>query len=341
MNNTDSSIPLVCIVGSSRSGTTMLNRILGNHPAILGLNELHFFGRIWDMDPASRWDRAKAIKEAADLFCVARRSIWNNGPSAQETETATSLVDDALARSSSGTLSPQTVFAAVMGVLLNEAGKSMATDQTPRNILYAEKILAMFPEAKIIQLIRDPRAVLYSQKNRWKQRSLGFKDTPVTNLVRVFVNYHPFTTCKLWLAACRKGKKLQGNNNYMAVKFEDLVDSPETVVGNMCTFLGLDFFPYMLDVPQVGSSNAVHNANAKGVSRSVVDAWQGKLSPAELWICQKMAAAEMAELDYSPVPVALPVPGLIRQALTYPLHAAAAIAVNPRLVFRVLKRLNN
>ena len=37
----------IFVVGSSRSGTTMMGRILGSHTDIFTFNELHFFGTIW------------------------------------------------------------------------------------------------------------------------------------------------------------------------------------------------------------------------------------------------------------------------------------------------------
>ena len=40
------SISYVFIVGNSRSGTTMMSRVFGNHPEIHAFNELHFFGNL-------------------------------------------------------------------------------------------------------------------------------------------------------------------------------------------------------------------------------------------------------------------------------------------------------
>ena len=37
----------IFVVGSSRSGTTMMGRILGNHSDVFTFKELHFFGTIW------------------------------------------------------------------------------------------------------------------------------------------------------------------------------------------------------------------------------------------------------------------------------------------------------
>ena len=46
--------PLVFVTGASRSGTTMLARMLGAHSAISAFNELHYFGSLWDPYESSR-----------------------------------------------------------------------------------------------------------------------------------------------------------------------------------------------------------------------------------------------------------------------------------------------
>ena len=38
---------MLFVVGNSRSGTTMMGRILGNHPDVFTFGELHFFGQLW------------------------------------------------------------------------------------------------------------------------------------------------------------------------------------------------------------------------------------------------------------------------------------------------------
>ena len=37
----------VMVVGSSRSGTTMMGRVLGRHPCVFTFEELHFFEQMW------------------------------------------------------------------------------------------------------------------------------------------------------------------------------------------------------------------------------------------------------------------------------------------------------
>ncbi len=321
----------IFIVGASRTGTTMMNRVLGNHSDILSLNELHYIGRKWDIDREVIWSRKVSVKAAAGLLATARRSLWDETTTDAENKEAEQLfsVGDA------DEFTPGDVFETVLSYLLRKEGKKFATDQTPRNILYVERILKIFPHAKVIQLIRDPRAVLYSQKNRWRQRFLGSKNTPLWNVIRVYANYHVFTVCKLWKAAYLKGKAVVNYGNYMAVSFEELVDSPTRVMSHVCRFLSVDFDPSMLSVPQVGSSNLRHRNDVRGISPDVLHAWEGNLSNVELWLCQKLTGAFMLESGYKIAKTRTPYLGLMGQILLYPLHILAVLVMNPRLALRI------
>ncbi|MGY8989337.1 MAG: sulfotransferase, partial [Flavobacteriales bacterium] len=37
----------IFVVGNSRSGTTMMGRIIGKHSSVFTFKELHFFGQLW------------------------------------------------------------------------------------------------------------------------------------------------------------------------------------------------------------------------------------------------------------------------------------------------------
>ena len=89
------------------------------------------------------------------------------------------------------------IFKYTLQTEAEEKGKRYVVEQTPRNIFYISKLLKFYPQAKILHMIRDPRAVLFSQKNRWRRRGLG-SNTPLYNTIRVFVNYHSYTVTNLW-----------------------------------------------------------------------------------------------------------------------------------------------
>ncbi|WP_263786843.1 sulfotransferase [Salinibacter grassmerensis] len=56
------------VVGSSRSGTTMMGRILGRHPAVYTFHELHFFEQMWSPGAGTFTDRTEAVEVATSLL---------------------------------------------------------------------------------------------------------------------------------------------------------------------------------------------------------------------------------------------------------------------------------
>jgi hypothetical protein len=54
---------------------------------------------------------------------------------------------------------------------LQKSGKQRICDKTPRNCLRISFVLAVFPDAKIIHIVRDGRSVISSTKNQLAQKS--------------------------------------------------------------------------------------------------------------------------------------------------------------------------
>ena len=72
-----SSVKQIFIVGSSRSGTTMMGRILGNHSDIFTFKELHFFGTIWTNNSNQDLNRQEQIDLLSRLLCIQEDGLFN------------------------------------------------------------------------------------------------------------------------------------------------------------------------------------------------------------------------------------------------------------------------
>jgi len=60
--------PILFVVGNSRSGTTLVGRLLGRHPDVFRFRESHFFDRFWSRDsPTRRMSQKEATIVAAGL----------------------------------------------------------------------------------------------------------------------------------------------------------------------------------------------------------------------------------------------------------------------------------
>ena len=68
----------IFIVGNSRSGTTMMGRILDNHSDIFTFKELHFFGQLWSSKDQSKiLSQKQAVELCSRLLCIQEFGILN------------------------------------------------------------------------------------------------------------------------------------------------------------------------------------------------------------------------------------------------------------------------
>lgn len=319
--------PMIFVTGASRSGTTMLSRMLGKHSSVAGLRELHCFGDLYDAGKLGEHiERNQAVRLSAQLIARSMRDVWGNllDQDRVEAEKLWHSVPD-------GTLQAGQVIATTLAHLAEKLGKVIPCEQTPRNIFYAADLLESYPNLKMVHLARDPRDVLASQKNRWKRKRLGGSNIPYSEIVRVWFNYHPYTISKLWVKANRLALQLAGHPRFRLVRFEDIVARPQIELEKLCNFLELPFEPGMLDVPQVGSSHRSNADQTLGVTSSSVNRWVETLSSGEVFVCERLAGPLMDELSYPRGTNDSHIdPSVLAQILKYPVHAAGVLATNPR-----------
>jgi hypothetical protein len=318
---------IVFVTGASRSGTTVLSRVLGNHSRVLWSRELHYFGDLCPDNASRRLDDQEIEHLAAVLFARHARNLWEKGTTPDERRRARLLRESLAPEQRTG----YGVFSAAMASLAEAAGKPIACEQTPRNVFYAQGILDNLPEASFVHLVRDPRAVVASQKNRWKMRMLGASHIPVHETIRTWVNYHPVTMARLWVSATTAGLRLADHPRFRLLRFEDLLTTPEECVSSLCDFLEIPFEREMLLVPKWGSSNVRHESDNKGLSKDVLDNWETVLTASETAIVEQMTGSLMQRLAYQPRDQSARAPGgTIRHNLSYPLHLLGVALTNPR-----------
>ena len=287
---------LIFIVGNSRSGTTMLGRILGNNSEIHTFGELHFFEHQVDAnDTLNRpiMSDESRLKLLERLLTSARDGFFSGIQHGKYRREALKI--DSVSKSNSAI----DVYEEFLHYETVMNSKSIPCEQTPRYLFFSQEILDVFPNAVIINMVRDPRDVLLSQKNKWRRRFLGAENIPLWEAVRSWVNYHPWLISRLWLSAIRVASELESHDRFLSIKFEELVQMPEATIKRLCEFLGVEFEYQMIEVPQVGSSNGSDRPDKKGIDLSRTQVWKkGGLSNVELYICQQVSGVEMRNWGY-------------------------------------------
>ena len=316
---------MVFVVGNSRSGTTMMGRILGKHPDVYTFGELHFFGQLCAPPFSSELPKANASKLAAALRCVQREGYRTHGNPRRFLKEAAIFLDGLTAYPET----PARLFSAFLHHEAAENGKAIPCDQTPRNVFYIKDLLELYPEARIINMIRDPRDVLLSQKRKWKRRFLGGSDMPMKETFRDWMNYHPITISHIWRTAVNAADQFASHERVISIYFEELLTRPEATVKAVCDFANISYTHTMLQVPQVGSSVAEDKPQELGINPQRAHSWQkGELSSAEIYLNQTITAALMKKHNYSRVSIQPNIASLILHLLTFPVKLGGAFLFN-------------
>jgi len=314
----------IFVVGNSRSGTTLMGTILGRHDAVFRFEELHFFEELWSAtgdDTSCSEEEAATL--AAKLFDIQRNGYLTRGDWQDFLSEAQTIVKDI-----PQPLSPAKAFSAFLSHETKLQNKSRGCDQTPQNILYIAEILKHYPHATIVHMVRDPRAILLSQKNRWRRPFLS-DSIPKKEAIRYWLNYHPITMSQLWKANVRTADQFLEDARVYTLRYEDLLTEPEKEVEKVCQFVDITYSSDMLKVPQVNSSSQRDQPKQEGINKGRADSWkQGGLSSTEMFLCQKINAAVMDTHDYEAESV-FPNPiFLVFSVLFFPIKLSLAILLS-------------
>lgn len=325
LNMNQESKLLVFVVGNSRSGTTMMGRIVGNHPEIYFFNELHYFEELVATNELTQTISAEAARKLLmRLFTVQRDGYLSQADPEKYRREAEDVVSKLEANFRS-----IDAYRAFLFYESGKNGKKYPCDQTPQNVFYLKEILELLPGAKIVNMVRDPRDVLLSQKRRWRRRFRGTHKIPLRQKMRYWVNYHPITIAKLWNASINSADAFLGNKNFFQLRFKDLVTDAEKNVRALSEFLGVNYTEEMIHVPQVGSSSGGERPDQKSIDPKVAERWKrGGLSQAELYICEKLTHANMEKHHYDFSGEKPGFPALIFTYLLFPLKLGVAFFLN-------------
>lgn len=306
----------------------MMGRILNNHSSIFTFKELHFFGQLWSSkDQSNILSASEGVRLLSRLFCIQEFGIFNQDNPQQFDKISEKII---LKRK----LNALEIYKIFLAQISSKNQCKISCDQTPGNVFYFQEILNNFPEAKIINLVRDPRDVLLSQKNKWKRRYFGASGIPKKESIRSYFNYHPITISKIWNTAINAVKDNK-DSRLKTIYFENFIKYPEKNMKDICQFLEVEFDSNMLKIPNIGSSNGVDDNNKIGIDKTKFGKWKyGGLSSSELYICQKMCSENMNDLGYECEIFKHPPILVIYSLITFPIKLFISFILN-------LKRIKN
>jgi hypothetical protein len=213
--------PPFFVVGSDRSGTTMLMMMLDAHPELGVSRESWFLIELMDALPLHGTLNRQQVDKAFEIIHQHPRWQRWNIPNEVLASRLDKLTDPDLAD----------LIEAVFQLDLGRSQKTRWGDKTPAYVREIERIHSMFPQAKFIHIIRDARDVCISLKN------VGWHGPTLRHMASYWRQEV--------ISGIEAGRALK-TNVYLEVPYEKLVMNTEVTLKQICSFLGEPFDASML-----------------------------------------------------------------------------------------------
>jgi hypothetical protein len=279
--------PFVFIVGCPRSGTTLMQRILDAHPHLAICPEsfwvVYFYKKcigltheghvtpelISQLLTYYKFYRMKAAKADLAKLIECQRSIS---------------------------------YADFVTGIFDHYGeywqKPLVGDKTPDYVRNLSTLRFLWPQAKIVHLIRDGRDVCLSAIN-WKRKADRLKSQFST------WEQHPVTTAALWWKwhICKglEDNRSLGQEHYFEMRYEALIAQPEEECARLCDFLGLPLDQSMLKFHE-GRIKTEVSLDAKNAWMPITPGlrnWRTQMPPEDVERFEAAAGDLLGELGYS------------------------------------------
>jgi hypothetical protein len=285
----------IFIVGSGRSGSTILTWCLGQHPNIIPQEESDWLG-LFALDAAVAYERGTARGERGQLSA---NFIERDEFLSRLGQTIDALIvghrrkfEDLNLRQQMGWYPPPFKISRSP-----QEPKARWVDGTPEYAFYICGLRKLFPQALFVHLVRD-----------------------VTDVVRSLLNFFPDGRHRLvaneqaayeyWLRrvnCCIEAEHAYGPDVVYRMRYSDLIDQPESAIRSLLQFLTEPYVRECLEplVQRINSANVPADFNARDSAtdpsivqqaRKVSDQLQNSPQPRE--ISDELAKKMETEFDH-------------------------------------------
>ncbi len=266
-------------VGCGRSGTTLLRSMFDAHPEVAIVYESAFVAKLGA--DADRYQGDEGLRTDRLLADLGRfpDSFPHFGVSEEELSQA--WLDpvphdypDAVRR--------------LYRLHAEKQGKARYGDKSPAYVLGMPPLARLFPESRFVHIIRDGRDVAAAYLSQpWGPTTLE-------------------QAALYWKRRVQRGQRhgrALGPLRYREVRFEALVEDPETTLRSLCDFIEVDFDDAMLryyeraDAAQLDAHPGQHRGLSQPPTKGMRD-WRSELDAGQISRFEVIAGGLLGELGY-------------------------------------------
>lgn len=259
------------IVGCGRSGTSLLRSMLNRHPRVAIPLESLFIIDYLQAASSFSLEHLKAM-----LVREPEIKEWGLEVSATDLESCPTIAD---------------CIGELHEMYAAQSGADVWGQKTPRLVRHLDLLESMFPAARVIHLIRDPRAV-------------------VNSLIRSDVHRSDAYHASLrWLNDVQHGLESETRRPEVTtrLRYAELVTRPEEAVSQVLEFIGLSANRISGPAQSAGGKEEysefyanIHGNLNRQPTASFIDKWRRELSSEDLEVVEAICGPLMAELGFEP-----------------------------------------
>ncbi len=270
------------VVGSPRSGTTLLVQLLNRHSRLFIPPETAFFHAKHQHEARFRSENREDMLRAFVDFFLSRRAI------------RLFALDDPNLRPMllDGAADYCDVLSNFMRYLMDSESGRRWGEKSPVHLNYVPEILNCYPEAKILAIVRDGRAVVASRINHpnW--------------------NDNLYSASRIWRRHARTLRELRecyDRSRLHVLRYEDLLQQPKNELLAATEFLGEPFEQNMLGAgggTESGKFDRYYDQDWMRKSRAPIDsrriaAWADNFNNNQIACVEKQLSSELTFFGYS------------------------------------------
>jgi len=270
-------LPVFFVAGLPRSGTTWLQQMLNAHPQVLCLGESHFMNDIVPDIYTVLMDYTRKR--------ISGKKTWAPGVQGPRPEHMGPIFHAAFAALAAANLGDKDVSKLVV-----------IGEKNPDNLFHAQRVWRVYPDARMIHIIRDPRDGAVSGYARFRQRLADDLKRP--DYVKAYATD--------WMARILAVRKHSLGRAYLEIRYEDLHADTMARATNLFRFIGVD--PVETEIQaaiDAASFERLSGGRRRGEQdpdshyrRGEVGGWRDEMTAEEIEIAERAAAPLMRQLGY-------------------------------------------
>lgn len=272
--------PPIFIVGSARSGTTLLYHMLLSSALFA-----HFFGEpaVFDL----------LVPRFGDLSIAKNRMRLMDSWIGSKMHRASGLEEDFIrSRVMADCRCNADFLRIVMGAVAAHQGLRRWAVWGPDNLLHMRAIKSQMPDARFIHMIRDGRDVALSMNREQFIRPFAWDRNK--SLLVAGLHWR-------WKVSRGRHEAQEVKPDYLELRFEDLIDNPQQVLSRVSQFVECELDYEQIQRGAVGtvkSTNSTFRDAGQILAANPVGRWKQLLTPGQIVALESCVGDLLQDLGY-------------------------------------------